>query len=58
MKELKKALVEIIAICLIWTAISYGRPDAFRYEMFSKGFVLQFLLVAVGLLLYKYSGRK
>tara|TARA_R110000796_G_C14380078_1_gene415126 strand:- start:113 stop:289 length:177 start_codon:yes stop_codon:yes gene_type:complete len=58
MKELKKALVEIIAICFIWAAIGYGRPDVFRYGLFSKGFILQFLLVMVGMLLYKYAGRK
>ena len=44
MEELKKALLEIIAIWFIWVAILYGRPDAFIYEIFTKGFALQFLL--------------
>jgi len=48
--------MEIIAILLIWFAIDYGRQDDFKYDVFSNEGILQFFLVLVALLLYKYAG--
>jgi len=56
MKEVKKGIMEIIAILLIWFAIDYGRQDDFKYDVFSNEGILQFFLVLVALLLYKYAG--
>jgi cadmium resistance protein CadD (predicted permease) len=44
-----KFLIEIIAYALIWGAVEYKRPNKYVQPLFSKGFFIQVILIAIGI---------